>query len=222
MKAAKEEARLRAEEEARAMVELAATEERGRLEEQAKAAREAVRLMQEQEDASMEDDDDLDYGDELDDEDWEASVRLANELQGFPSALAESIAGDVADEFGDDLLRYEFDNLSKEEEDALGKAAREAVRKYEEGMRMKQSEKKSARASWDDEMVIAAPPQPSPRKGEAIDGVEKVDEMYRSASKGANADYSKMTVTQLKDLLRSKGMKVSGKKDELIQRLESS
>jgi hypothetical protein len=112
--------------------------------------------------------------------------------------------------------------LSKEEEQSLGKAAREAVRKYEEELRMKQSEKKSARASWDDEMWDDAPPQPSSRKGEAIDGVEKVDEIYPSAPEGANADYSNMTVTQLKDLLRSKGMKVSGKKDELIQRLESS
>ena len=37
-----------------------------------------------------------------------------------------------------------------------------------------------------------------------------------------DADYSKMTVTELKDLLRSKGLKVTGKKNELIERLESS
>jgi hypothetical protein len=223
MKAAEEEGRLRAEEEARAKAELAVAEEQRRLEEQAEAAREAVRLMQEQQDASMEDEDDLDYDeDELGEEDWEASVRLANELQGFPSALAESIAGDVGDEIGDDLLRYEFDNLSKEEEDALGRAAREAVRKYEEEMRMKQSDKKNARALWEDEMVIAVPPQPSPLKGEAVSGVENVDKDDRSASEDGGADYSQMTVTQLKDLLRSKGLKVSGKKDELIERLESS
>ena len=34
-------------------------------------------------------------------------------------------------------------------------------------------------------------------------------------------DYSKMTVVQLKDVLRSKGMKVSGKKAELIERLRN-
>ena len=32
-------------------------------------------------------------------------------------------------------------------------------------------------------------------------------------------DYSKLTVVQLKDVLRSKGMKVSGRKAELIERL---
>jgi len=34
-------------------------------------------------------------------------------------------------------------------------------------------------------------------------------------------DYSKMTVVQLKDILRAKGLKVSGRKAELIERLES-
>ena len=173
-------------------------------------------------DFSMEDEDDLDYDDELDDEDWEASVRLANELQGVKSPLAEYIPGEDVFENSDDLLSLEFDNLSKEEEDALGRAAREAVRKYEEEMRMKQSEKKNAWTSWNDEMVIATPPQPSPNKGDAIKGVKKADMIDSSGPAGVDADYSKMTVTQLKDLLRSKGLKLSGKKEELIERLEGS
>lgn len=173
---------------------------------QATAAREAVRVM----DALMDDDDDDDiiFDDEITDEDWEASIRLANELQGIPSALIESIAGDVGDEIGDELLRNEFDSLSKEDEAALGRAAREAVRKYEEEMRLKKAEKKSARAKWDDDIWDdEEPPQPTPTKGESINN---------------DMDYSKMTVPQLKELLKEKGLKVSGKKDELIARLKSS
>ena len=41
-----------------------------------------------------------------------------------------------------------------------------------------------------------------------------------TAAVSATADYSHMTVKQLKDVLRSKGCKVSGRKAELIERLE--
>ena len=48
--------------------------------------------------------------------------------------------------------------------------------------------------------------------------------MKQEESAGAEEgeeDYSTMTVLQLKDLLRRKGLKVSGKKAELIERLRS-
>ncbi|KAL9187944.1 hypothetical protein ACHAXT_006322 [Thalassiosira profunda] len=207
-KLVEEEARAKAaaEEEAR-LAKLAEEEEQRRLEAQAEAAREAVRLMEEQE-ALMDDEDDEDE-DELDDDDWEASVRLANELQGMPN-----IGGDVMDDIGDDFLRNEIDNLSQEEEDALGKAAREAVRKYEEEMATKSSQKQAVRSSWDDEMAATPSPPPAAKVGEdAINGLDEA---------AADVDYSKMTVAQLKDELRSKGLKVGGKKAELIERLESS
>ena len=70
---------------------LALAEERSRLQDQTEL------------DFSMEDDDYLNY-DELDDEDWEASIRLANELQGVKSPLAEYIAGEDVFENSDDLL----------------------------------------------------------------------------------------------------------------------
>jgi hypothetical protein len=70
---------------------------------------------------------DLDNSDTLDDEDWEASVRLSKELlRGFHSALVELIIDhrDVTNEMGDDLSRHIF--LPKEEEDALGRSVRGA------------------------------------------------------------------------------------------------
>ena len=196
--AAEELAQLKAEEEAQA------AEEQRLLAEQAEAAREAVRVMEEQE-ALMSDDDGDD--DELDDDDWEAAVALANELQGTPSP---SVGGDVMDDIGDDLLQMEIDSLTTEEEDALGKAAREAVRKYEEEMAMKKSEKQAVRSSWDDEMVGTP----------SMTGAFQVEAEDAPSGPAATVDYSKMTVAKLKDELRSRGLKVSGKKAELIERLQ--
>ena len=103
----------------------------------------------------------------------------------------------------DEMLQMEIDGLSAQEEDALGKAARETVRKYEQEIAMKSSENEwsAPRSSWDEDKVT-----PPPLIEEA-------------APPAADVDYSKMTVVQLKDLLRSKGLKVSGKKAVLIKRL---
>jgi hypothetical protein len=82
-------------------------------------------------------------------------------------------------------------------------------------MKLKKVEKKSARAKWDDDIWDdEEPPQPTPTKGESINN----DALPRET----DMDYSKMTVPQLKELLKEKGLKVSGKKDELIARLKSS
>eukprot|EP00980_Cylindrotheca_fusiformis_P000851 scaffold221_cov120-Cylindrotheca_fusiformis.AAC.12 len=48
-----------------------------------------------------------------------------------------------------------------------------------------------------------------------------LQELEDELNLGAAKDYSSMTVIQLKDELRSRGMKVSGNKSELIKRLES-
>ena len=95
---AEEEARLREEEEAQEMMEaeearkladeaplarkLAEAKEARMMQKQAAAAREAVCLMEEQ-DALMDDNEVDNNKDALNDKDWEASVRLTNELQGL-------------------------------------------------------------------------------------------------------------------------------------------
>ena len=65
-------------------------------------------------------------------------------------------------------------------------------------------------------MVTATPPSE-----EVIEDVEE-EVKEAPAPQTSNGDYSKMTVAELKEELRSKGLKVSGKKAELIERLESS
>ncbi|KAL7472396.1 hypothetical protein ACHAXS_012749 [Conticribra weissflogii] len=184
-------------------------EEQRRLEEVAAAAREAVHLA-EAEAALMEEEDDDDDADFIDDDDWEASVRLANELVGMPSSSLGDFSKDADDDM-DDLLQMELNELSQEEEDALGKAAREAVRKYEEEMRLARKEKDAIRSSWDEEMVVAP-----------VKDFDDMEDEEDDTAQDEDVDYSSMTVAELKDILRSKGLKVSGKKSELIERLNSS
>lgn len=189
-----EEERL-AEEAARREAERIIREEETRLmEEQAAAAREAVTLAEQQD--LMDDDDD----DVIDDEDWEASVRLANQLAG----IEDFEGGDINMNDMDDFLKVELDDLTQDEEELLGKAAREAVRKYEEEMRLRRNEKQTARSSWDEELVV------------------KSNVQEEAGEDNTEADYSQMTIAELKDILRSRGLKVSGKKGELIERLMSS
>ena len=181
-----EEARIKEEAEQRA-AEQARLEEERLLEEQAEAAREAVRLMAEQEALMADDEEDDD--DFIDDEDWEASVLLANELAGIGGESNEA-------KMMDELLQTEMGDLSEEEEDALGKAARAAVLKYEREM-----EERGVAGVIEEE------------EGEDDDNI---------LTSATTPDYSSMTVVELKDILRSKGLKVSGKKAELIERLEES
>jgi len=66
-------------------------------------------------------------------------------------------------------------------------------------------------------------PRPK-RRRISRDGVDVTNnnEMRKSAADETNRDYSSLTVVQLRDILRRKGLKVSGKKAELIMRLEAS
>jgi len=164
------------------------------LEEQAEAAREAVRLMAEQEALMADDEEDDD--DFMDDDDWEASVLLANELAGIGGASAE-------DKIMDELLQVEMGDLSEEEEAALGKAARAAVLKYEQEMKERGSIPVEDDEDEEEEEIFEP-------------------EVVEPTTKESNTDYSSMTVAELKDILRSKGLKVGGKKAELIERLEES
>ena len=68
---------------------------------------------------------------------------------------------------------------------------------------------------------VAAPPTPAPKPAKKKKKTRKAKE-DTPVPAGDSVDYSKMTVAQLKDVLRSKGLKLSGKKAELIERLNES
>jgi len=66
-------------------------------------------------------------------------------------------------------------------------------------------------------------PRPKRRRisREVVD-VTNAEEMRKCAADEEHGDYSTLTVVQLRDILRRKGLNVSGKKAELIMRLQAS
>lgn len=65
-------------------------------------------------------------------------------------------------------------------------------------------------------------PRPKRRKISHSNGVVNMGIHQRNAENKPDVDYSSLTVVQLRDILRSNGLKVSGKKADLISRLASS
>eukprot|EP00555_Chaetoceros_dichaeta_P014825 CAMPEP_0198276022 /NCGR_PEP_ID=MMETSP1447-20131203/65089_1 /TAXON_ID=420782 /ORGANISM="Chaetoceros dichaeta, Strain CCMP1751" /LENGTH=676 /DNA_ID=CAMNT_0043970939 /DNA_START=156 /DNA_END=2187 /DNA_ORIENTATION=- len=102
---------------------------------------------------------------------------------------------DAARELANSLID-ESDNILSETEmsmEELGKAARAAVDQYEK----EQQEKE-------------------------IDTVKKEETKSSDRTLEASQDYESLTVVKLKDILRSRGLKVSGKKADLIIRLREN
>lgn len=65
-------------------------------------------------------------------------------------------------------------------------------------------------------------PRPKRRKISHSNGVVNVGIHQRNAENKSDVDYSSLTVAQLRDILRRRGLKVSGKKADLISRLASA
>jgi hypothetical protein len=55
-----------------------------------------------------------------------------------------------------------------------------------------------------------------------LEMTQKKSVKVEKALKSSQGDYDSMTVTELKDMLKSRGLKVGGRKAELIERLQSS
>ena len=78
---------------------------------------------------------------------------------------------------------------------------------------------------WTDEVISDFEAAEDEYEAETLGPVEEETEEETSEDKtetdeGEDADYDSMTVPQLKDALKEKGLPVSGKKAELIDRLK--
>jgi hypothetical protein len=164
---------------------------------------EEMRLVNDQQTAIVQSDPSDTNEGELDQKDWEASVELANTLSLLEEEEDSNQNNIKEANDMDSILQVELDGLSQEEEELLGKAAREAVRKYEEEMRQKKSAKLAVQSSWEDANKFTKTQSENKEDGTAV-------------------EYEEMTVTELKNILRDRGLKVSGKKSELIERLSSN
>jgi hypothetical protein len=212
---AEEEAMLLAEQEANRLQD---AKEDADIAEQARAAVEAMKQMEGGLPDFDEDDESV-----LGDEDLEAAIALAQEFEddkiagvdGLLQALREldadgDIEGDDEEdypEFGEDDATFSDSQAGQEQAqnpEDLARAAREAVATYEAEMAAKSQERKAQKSEW----------------AEAVAAVSEEREIDASPTATAATDWASLTVAKLKDELRSRGLKVGGKKAELIQRLE--
>ena len=212
---AEEEAMLLAEQEADRLQD--ATEDAD-IAEQARAAVEAMKQMEGGLPDFDEDDESV-----LGDEDLEAAIALAQEFEddkiagvdGLLQALREldadgDIEGDDDEDypdFGEDDATFSDSQAGQEQAqnpEDLARAAREAVEEYEAEMAAKSHERKAQKSEL----------------AEAVAVVSEDREIDASPTATAATDWASLTVAKLKDELRSRGLKVGGKKAELIERLQ--
>ena len=212
---AEEEAMLLAEQEANRLQD--ATDDAD-IAEQARAAVEAMTQMEGGLPDFDEDDESV-----LGDEDLEAAIALAQEFEddkiagvdGLLQALREldadgDIEGDDEEDYpelGEDDATFSDSQAGQEQAqnpEDLARAAREAVATYEAEMAAKSQSRKAQKSEW----------------AEAVAAVSEEREIDASPTATAATDWASLTVAKLKDELRSRGLKVGGKKAELIQRLE--
>lgn len=247
-----EEARLQAEEADRIKTEEEASlkaEEDARLEEEALAAEEA--RLAEEERLAKEAEGTEDYDDE-----WEAAVKLAQQgIEGKIVGIDEAITDDDAKADWDaaGILAQELEQGAGEEFDvdedeevdmeALGRAAREAVEKFEQEMREKEAAKKEVRDDWAESMVvdtdvgddddddfdllpegdleeIARAARAAVELAESVD--EEKEEEVETAAAPAAKDWSILKVAELKIALKSRGLTPVGKKAELVAMMDAS
>ena len=159
-----------------------------------------------------------DEEDLIEDDDWEASIQLAEGLsvtgvKGDWDA-ARQLAKDLVDEPEDDPINFNAPGLSDDARmELIGQAARAAVEKFEAAKQQEEylefqekSKRNEMKSILQKEGINGLQPEPQARPKPVSPPAE-----------GQN--YEKMTVVMLKEALRSKGLKISGKKAQLIERL---
>ncbi|CAB9522160.1 dnaJ domain-containing protein [Seminavis robusta] len=170
---------------------------------------------------------------DVDDDDDELDF-AGMDLEALGRAAREAVDGFSAQPEDTDVDELDFADMDLE---ALGRAAREAVDGFsaqpEESDEVDEIDfgdvdmEEMARAAREAaELFDGEEPSDEVLKmleGEEFDfGLPEEGEMDDDGGTPPTTDYSSMTVNQLKDQLRSRGLKISGKKAELIERLQSA
>lgn len=169
----------------------------------------------------------------LDDDEWMTAAKLAQEglegkIVGIEDMIADNnakaewdAAGILARELQRDVMTYDDDadedfNFDDLDLDALGKAARAAVESFETDMKEANAAKLDQKRRWADSMTTE-------NVGETMDDdnveVDHMDEEVTEAQPYSK-DWSSMTVAQLREELKSRGLKTNGKKADLIAILQ--
>ena len=73
---------------------------------------------------------------------------------------------------------------------------------------------------WTDEVISDLEAAEDEYEAENVEPSEEKDEGSKEEEVSEETDYSKMSVAELKDVLKEKGLPVSGKKADLIERLQ--
>jgi SAP domain len=131
-------------------------------------------------------------------------AQLIDRLEEFDAQMSQEEVDDEDDDEFDDEDDDDEDmvdiDLSNFDIDELGRQAREAVQMFQSGT-----------DNFDDEEPTA----------EMLAELESEMTINGEHGGGSTEDFSEMTVAQLKDECRNRGLKVSGRKSELIERLEA-
>lgn len=132
-------------------------------------------------------------------------TELVERLEEFDSAMSNDEFDEEDEEEDDDDFDIEEDDeveeidLAKFDMEELGRQAREAVQMFQS-------------KDFDDEEPTA----------EMLAELESEMTINGDYTGGSSGDFNDMTVAQLKDECRSRGLKVGGRKAELIERLQAT
>ena len=160
---------------------------------------------------------------------WDAAGELANELRQDMDTTSEaaSVKEDTEDDFLEDI-DFEFEDVDVE---ALGRAAREAVETFETQQREADEALLDEKQQWADSMVEVDDEfdfdgDEDLFSSESLDAaraaVEAAAEGEVATEQLVSKDWSSLKVVELKEELKKRGLKTSGKKADLVSMLEES